>query len=137
MVRKYQQQFFCETADAEARRIQHRVRLAHMWARQLHASAKNAAGSAPDIQSENVELGWPRIDGIAKCDFCVKDVKLYFFACPLGGAAACGDCKYKFAHGYETANGEVIGKRKGEEKKAGKAGKAGGKKGKGKGKGKK
>jgi hypothetical protein len=125
MVRKYLQQFFCETADAEAQRIQHRVRLAHAWARQLRASAKKAAGSVPDVQSGYVELGWPRIDETAKCDFCVKDVKSYFFACPLGGAAACGDCKYKFAHG------------RGEEKKAGKAGKAGGEKGKGKGKGKK
>ena len=47
---------------------------------------------------------------------------------------AWGDCKYKFVHGYEMANGEVIGKRKRGEKKAGKSC---GKKGKGEGKGKK
>ena len=127
------QQFFSETADAESQRIQRRVRLAHIWARQLHTDAKTAAGAGPDAKSEYVELGWHKIDGTATCDFCVKDVKLYFFACPLGGAAACGDCKYKFAHGYETASGEVIGTRNGEEKKAGKVG---GKKGKTKGKGK-
>jgi len=133
MVRTYMQQFFSETADAESQRIQRRVRLAHTWARQLHTDAKTAAGAGPDAKSEYVELGWHRIDGTATCDFCVKDVRLYFFACPLGGAAACGDCVYKFAHGYETANGEVIGKRKVEEKKAAKVG---GKKGKSKGKGK-
>ncbi|KAI4618144.1 uncharacterized protein J4E87_008154 [Alternaria ethzedia] len=133
MVRTYMQQFFTETADAESQRIQRRVRLAHIWARQLHTDAKTAAGAGPDAKSEYVELGWHRIDGTATCDFCIKDVKLYFFACPLGGAAACGDCKYKFAHGYETASGEVIGKRKVEEKKAAKVG---GKKGKAKGKGK-
>ena len=133
MVRTYMQQFFSETADAESQRIQRRVRLAHTWARQLHTDAKTAAGAGPDAKSEYVELGWHRIDGTATCDFCVKDVRLYFFACPLGGAAACGDCVYKFSHGYETANGEVIGKRKVEEKKAAKVG---GKKGKSKGKGK-
>ncbi|KAI4942545.1 hypothetical protein J4E91_009938 [Alternaria rosae] len=133
MVRKYMQQFFSETPDAENQRIQRRVRLAHIWARQLRTDAKTAAGAVPDAKSEYVELGWHKINGTAICDFCVKDVRLYFFACPLGGAAACGDCKYKFAHGYETASGEVIGNRKGEEKKAGKVG---GRKGKAKGKGK-
>ena len=133
MVRTYMQQFFSKTANAESQRIQRRVRLAHIWARQLHTDAKTAADAGPDAKSEYVELGWHRIDGTATCDFCIKDVKLYFFACPLGGAAACGDYKYKFAHGYETASGEVIGNRKGEEKKAGKVG---GKKGKTKGKGK-
>jgi hypothetical protein len=134
LVQEFLQQFFNSAADAEALRLQRRVRLAHMWARQLHATARSASDFIPDTRTGIVELGWHRIDGTATCDFCVKPVKLYFFSCPLGGAAACGDCKYKFAHGYETANGEVVGKRKGEEKKAGKAG---AKKGKGKGKAKK
>ncbi|KAI4928043.1 uncharacterized protein J4E92_005525 [Alternaria infectoria] len=133
MVRTYMEPHFANTADPEAQRIQRRVRLAHMWARKLHVDAKAADDAAPDAKFELVDLGWHRIDGTATCDFCVKDVRLYFFACPLGGAAACGDCVYKFAHGYETANGEVIGKRKVEERKADKVG---GKKGKTKGKGK-
>ncbi|KAH6872197.1 hypothetical protein BKA58DRAFT_468020 [Alternaria rosae] len=133
MVRKYMQQFFSETPDAENQRIQRRVHLAHIWARQLRTDAKTAAGAVPDAKSEYVDLGWHKIDGTATCTFCVKDVRLYFFACPLGGVAACGDCKYKFAHGYETASGEIIGNRKGEERKAGKVGR---RKGKVKGKGK-
>ena len=133
MVRTYMEPHFANTADAEAQRIQRRVRLAHMWAKKLHVDAKAAADAVPDAKSECVELGWYRIDGTATCDICVKDMRLYFFSCPLGGAEACGDCVYKLSHGYETASGEVIGNRKVEEKKAAKVG---GKKGKTKGKGK-
>ncbi|KAL1800958.1 hypothetical protein ACET3X_001300 [Alternaria dauci] len=156
MVQDYLQQFFSGAANVEASRLQHRVRSANMWVRQLHADAKSASEFIPDVQVEAVKLGWHRIDGTAICDFCVKPVKLYFFSCLLGGAAACGDCSYKMAHGYKMAHSEVDGKHKGEEQDTEKrqtetrqaekkqaekkpvvknAGKAGMKKGKGKGKG--
>ena len=54
MVRKYMQQFFSETPNAENQRTQHRVRLAHIWARQLHVEAKEKEKEKEKGRSEGM-----------------------------------------------------------------------------------
>ena len=83
-----------------------RVRKGLLWVRELHAVHAITKGMFAAPQFACIDLEWPKKSGAAICDFCDGIMMLYSFRCPLGGAAACGDCKYKFAHGCETANGE-------------------------------